>query len=70
MERLEDILHDLHGAFQTLVIDSRGNALKAPHKELFSGRVWTGRQAEPKGLVDSLGELRSTMRHEYGEQVR
>ena len=69
VERLQELLHDLHQSFQSLVRDSRGNALQGPEHELFSGRVWTGRQAVSKGLIDNMGELKATMRHEYGDQV-
>ena len=38
-------------------------------ENLFTGAVWTGRQALERGLVDGLGDIRSTLRARYGERV-
>ncbi len=38
-------------------------------RNLFTGAVWTGRQAVPLGLADSVGDLRGTLRERYGEKV-
>jgi protease-4 len=34
------------------------------------GRVWIGSEAQTRGLVDELGDLRSTLRARYGDKVR
>jgi ClpP class serine protease len=37
---------------------------------LFSGEYWTGNKALELGLVDRLGDLRSSLRERFGEKVR
>lgn len=73
--RLKEVLTDLHASFIAAIKASRGPALAAaahpvPEDELFSGRVWTGRQAAGMGLVDGLGGLTDVMTARYGPGVR
>lgn len=69
--RLRDLMGDLHSSFQQVVKAARGDRLAgADEKELFSGRVWTGRQAAQLGLVDGIGTLRSVMHEEFGDRAR
>lgn len=68
--RLQDIMEDIHGSFQDCVKQARGERLKGSDEEIFSGRAWTGRQAEALGLVDGVGSLRGVMRREFGDRAR
>lgn len=68
--RIVDLMTDLHEAFKDRVRASRGDRLIGPEDELFSGRAWTGRQAQRLGLVDGVGTLRGVMRAHFGEKVR
>jgi len=36
---------------------------------LFSGEYWTGKRALGLGLVDAIGDLRSTLRARFGDKV-
>ena len=36
---------------------------------MFSGEYWTGARALDLGLVDGIGELRSTLRARFGDKV-
>ncbi|MFH7191322.1 hypothetical protein ACHWGL_30940, partial [Klebsiella pneumoniae] len=38
-------------------------------ENLFTGAIWTGRQALELGLVDAIGDIRSTLRARFGEGV-
>ncbi|WP_342163708.1 S49 family peptidase [Methylobacterium sp. SD21] len=67
IERLKRIQADVQGLFTELV-SSRRTGLPAG-ENLFTGAVWTGRQALPLGLVDAIGDLRGTMRARFGEKV-
>jgi signal peptide peptidase SppA len=67
--RLKAIQKEIHGSFQTMVRERRGERLKGSDKVLFSGEFWTGSKAVELGLVDGLGELRQTMRARYGDKV-
>ncbi|MCJ2013251.1 S49 family peptidase [Methylobacterium sp. J-076] len=65
--RLKRIQADVQGLFTELVSARRPGL--AEGENLFTGAVWTGRQALPLGLVDAIGDLRATMRARFGEKV-
>ena len=67
--RLKAIQKEMHGSFQAMVRERRGERLKDNDKTLFSGEFWTGGKAVELGLIDGLGELRQTMRARYGDSV-
>ncbi len=67
IERLKRIQADVQALFTELV-SSRRPGLPT-EENLYTGAVWTGRQALPLGLVDALGDVRSTMRGRFGEKV-
>jgi len=69
VERLKALQHDIHEDFILLVKGSRGARLKGPEKTVFSGEYWTGNKAIELGLADSIGDLRSTLRERFGENV-
>lgn len=68
--RLESLQADIHDGFKQWVRDRRAGKLAAEEAGLFNGDIWTGRQALALGLVDGLGDLRSTMRNRFGDKVR
>lgn len=67
IERLTRIQADVQDLFTGLVTARRPTL--ATGENLFTGAVWTGRQALPLGLVDAIGDLRATMRARFGESV-
>ncbi|HVL74333.1 MAG TPA: S49 family peptidase [Beijerinckiaceae bacterium] len=69
VERLKAIQRDVHETFVGLVRSRRGARLKE-RDDLYSGAIWTGREALEIGLVDGLGDLRSVLRARFGEKVR
>ena len=60
---------EIHGDFIALVKSRRGDKLRGSEGDLFSGEYWTGRRALDLGLVDSIGELRTTLRERFGDKV-
>lgn len=76
VERPEEVAHlkslqaDMHEAFKQWVRDRRDARLKAPETELFEGAFWTGQRSLELGLVDRLGDMRSTLRERFGEKVQ
>ncbi len=74
-EREEDVLHlksiqqEVHESFIALVKERRGDVL-AEAPDLFSGLFWTGSTGRDLGLVDGLGDIRSTLRARFGDKVR
>lgn len=68
--RLKAIQADIHANFVELVRTRRVGRLAGDDAELFSGAVWSGREALAKGLIDGLGDIRTVMRSRFGENVR
>jgi signal peptide peptidase SppA len=68
VERLKDIQREIHEQFIALVKERRGKTL-SDDPDLFSGAFWTGRTAMDLGLVDRVGDIRSTMRERWGDKV-
>jgi signal peptide peptidase SppA len=69
VERLKTLQQEIHADFVDLVKASRGERLKGPEKTVFSGEYWTGNKAVELGLADGIGDLRSTLRQRFGENV-
>jgi signal peptide peptidase SppA len=69
VERLKSVQREIHEGFIELVKRSRGARLKGPEKTVFSGEYWTGSKAIELGLADMIGDLRSTLRARFGENV-
>jgi signal peptide peptidase SppA len=67
--RLKALQSEIHQGFIDLVKQSRGVRLKGPEKTLFSGEYWSGTKAIELGLADGIGDLRSTLRARFGDQV-
>jgi serine protease SohB len=67
--RLAAIQADIHAAFRELVRARRGARLKGAEDELFSGAIWSGREALALGLIDGIGDLRTVMRARFGDAV-
>jgi signal peptide peptidase SppA len=67
--RLKALQNEIHHGFIDLVKQSRGVRLKGPEKTLFSGEYWSGAKAIELGLADGIGDLRSTLRARFGDQV-
>jgi serine protease SohB len=70
VERLKAIQKDIHEMFIALVKASRAGKLKGPESTLFSGEFWTGSKALEMGVVDRIGDVRTTLRERFGEKVR
>jgi serine protease SohB len=70
VKRLKAIQKDIHERFIALVKERRGTRLNGADKALFSGEFWTAQNALELGLIDRIGDLRSTLRERYGDKVR
>jgi signal peptide peptidase SppA len=68
--RLKRIQNEIHDDFKRWVRERRASKLKANDGELFTGEFWTGRRSLDLGLIDGLGDLRSTLQARFGEKVR
>src|SRR5471030_2806364 len=70
VERLKRLQSEIHDGFKDWVRERRGTRLKGGDSLLFTGEFWTGKRGLELGLVDSLGELRTTLQQRYGDKVR
>ncbi|MGJ3265475.1 MAG: S49 family peptidase [Salinarimonas sp.] len=69
--RLRTIQERIFAGFKDLVRTRRGEKLDLTQEdELFSGAFWAGEDARALGLVDGIGEIRTTLREKLGEKVR
>jgi signal peptide peptidase SppA len=69
IERLKRLQAEIHDGFKDWVRERRGKLLRADEATLFTGEFWTGRRGLEFGLVDGLGELRTTLQARYGAKV-
>ena len=67
--RLKAIQREIHAIFITLVKGSRGARLKEADDLLFTGEYWAGERSVALGLADAIGDLRSTLRERFGDEV-
>jgi serine protease SohB len=67
--RLKAIQEDIHATFINLVKSRRGAKLTGPEQDLFSGEYWAAHKSMEYGLIDRIGDLRSTLRERYGDKV-
>jgi len=68
--RVKALQREIHAIFIALVKQSRGARLKGSEDVLFSGEYWAGETSVALGLADAIGDLRSTLRARYGDEVR
>jgi signal peptide peptidase SppA len=69
VERLHRLQAEIHDGFKDWVRQRRTGKLNGDDQLLFSGEFWTGRRGLELGLVDGLGELRTTLQARYGAKV-
>jgi signal peptide peptidase SppA len=69
VERLHRLQAEIHDGFKDWVRERRAGKLKGDEATLFSGEFWTGKRGLELGLVDGLGELRTTLQARYGAKV-
>src|SRR5215510_12629527 len=69
VERLKALQREIHQDFIGLVKRSRGARLTGPERTLFSGEYWSGSKAVDLGLADGIGDLRTTLRTRFGDDV-
>jgi signal peptide peptidase SppA len=68
--RVKALQREIHAIFIALVKQSRGERLKGADDVLFTGEYWAGETSVSLGLADAIGDLRSTLRARFGDNVR
>lgn len=69
IDRLKKLQLEIHEIFIDLVKESRGDRL-VEHKDMFTGLFWTGHPAKELGLVDEIGDIRSSLKARYGDKTQ
>jgi protease-4 len=67
MKHLQAMIDDIHQQFIDAVKKGRGDRLKE-FDELFTGLIWTGREAVEFGLVDNIGSASYVAREVIGAE--
>ena len=68
--RLEALQAEVHDSFKDMVRVRRRGRLAADESVLFTGEFWSGKRAFELGLVDGIGEARTTLRGIHGRRTR
>jgi signal peptide peptidase SppA len=69
VDRIKQFELDIHQVFIDHVKAGRRGRLKAPDDTLFTGEWWTGLRGVELGLVDAIGDLPTTLRQRFGDEV-
>jgi ClpP class serine protease len=69
VERLKTLQLDIHQTFIDLVKERRGAKLK-DNPDLFTGLFWTAGKGLDLGLIDGLGDMRSTLKQRFGAKTQ
>jgi protease-4 len=66
-EIIRKYMRDVYQSFKDRVTEGRKDKLKGEIESLAGGRVYTGRQAQAKGLVDQLGGMQEAIKYAASE---
>jgi protease-4 len=66
--KVQGWMDEIYGVFKGHVKEIRGDRLKEPLDDLAGGRVFTGKQALDRGLVDKIGTLEDAI-HDVAKQA-
>ncbi|WP_297323419.1 S49 family peptidase [uncultured Bartonella sp.] len=69
IDHLKALQLEIHETFINLVKERRGTKL-SDDANLFTGMFWTGKKGKELGLVDELADLRSVIKHRYGQNAK
>lgn len=71
IERLKNMLAEVHNHFKDWVLTRRSKKLKIDSEELFSGEFWVASQGLEKGLVDGIvASVDAKLRDLFGDKVK
>ena len=69
VEMILNVQSDIYENFKKQVHKGRGDRIKLEDEKLFSGAIWSGRQAIEIGLADKIGDLYTEMQERFGVDV-
>jgi signal peptide peptidase SppA len=68
VKRIKALQSDVQALFTKLVQERRSGRL-VNNKNLYTGEFWVGTRAHDLGLIDAIGDLHTTLRARYGEDL-
>lgn len=68
-EKLKSVLSDTHDIFIDLVKKRRGDRIKGPDEQVFSGDFFLAGEGEKLGLIDGTGDMRALLKARYGDDT-
>lgn len=69
MAKAMQLTRQIHANFIDAVVAGRGDRLSSLDGDLFTGDIWTGREAIALGLADEIGGIRVALDEEFGTLV-
>lgn len=69
IEMILEVQQDIYENFKKQVHNGRDGKLKISDQELFSGKIWSGKQSIAIGLADEIGDLNSYLENIYGDDL-
>ena len=66
---IKNVQEEIYKNFKTHVHASRKDKLKLSDKEIFTGSIWSGKQAVDIGLADKVGDLYSEIEQRFGNEI-
>ena len=68
IEHLKSLQLEIHDVFIEMVKQGRGDRL-SDDPNLFTGMFWAGKKGVELGLVDAIGDIRSSLKERYGKDT-
>lgn len=65
INKVQQVISEVHGNFEQVVLEGRQGKLHGENSEIFSGDFWSGPSALKLGLVDGLGNLSDVLTNEF-----
>ena len=70
IKRLKALQKAIHTSFKDWVHARRGERLNGADAVLMEGAFWAAPEAIEKGIIDGVGDLKSIMKEEFGDEIK
>ena len=70
VKKLKSVQMEIFKNFRNVVLESRNRKINRKNQNIFSGGFWVGKEAIKLGLVDGIGDLKTTMEKKFGKKLK
>ena len=70
VKKLKSVQMEIFKNFKNVVLESRNRKINRKNQNIFSGGFWVGKEAIKLGLVDGIGDLKTTMEKKFGKKLK